>query len=291
MRYLPTLIMVALLLSCSAESGSTVRLVSVARDYSAYGDSNRLRTPPEDQKVLGDELLFLSTGSGMRYEETDFLEEDGVWTVNLKGTSWDTDTVLGMIASIEAADDDLFVFHYSGHGTSSGSIVVDDSSYLGLDELVSVISEVGGKKLVLLDSCYSGAAVSDTALSDGETFSGSKLVSSSVLVSAGRSFQLLFSGGDGTDLKDTWVFAASTDGQYSFDSWDTGEDGQEDHGAFTYQVLKALGYDFTEGIPGRSGETITLYGIYSTVMDNMPSDLRTVSTPQVTLSPIDLVLF
>lgn len=290
MRYLALLLVPLLLLcSCAGEEGSTVRFISVARDYSSSYITT-LSNTTHDQAALSEELYYLSTGSASGYEETLFLEKDGVWTVNHVRSDWDTDSVLEALESVEADPGDLLIFHYSGHGDSSGSLVIDDSSYLSLDDLLQAVRKTGGKKLLILDSCYSGNAVTSTALSNGETFSDSKLVSSSFLKAVAESFQLLFGGGF-AELEDTWVFAAVTDEQEAQDVWDTGEAGQDCYGAFTYQVLKALGYDFEEGIPGRSEETITLYGVYEAVMESISDDLKAVSTPQVTLSPIDLVLF
>ena len=292
MKRLAPLLLALLLTACQAEDSlGSVSFVSVARDYSGYSASNQLSTPPNDQEAFSDEFFYLSFSSGNDYSETLFLEKDGVWTVNGSEESWDTSSVLSRLWEPGLDDDDLLIFHYSGHGLEDGSLVVDDDSYLSLDELLQAIGTAGGKKLVILDSCFAGADISgSSALSNGESFSGTKLTGTSVFISATSSFSLLFTGKPDS-LDDIWVLAAVTDSQYSYDSWDTGEAGQDSYGAFSYQVLKALGYDFEEGLPGRSSSRITLYSLYRSLMSEISEDLKSVATPQVTLSPVDLVLF
>ena len=284
---------ILLVAACSDDSSdSSVFFVSVARDYGDYSSQNQLETPPQDQRGLSDELYYLSCRYGTEYTECLFLEEDGVWSRNGESQDWDTETVISTLWNLGTGNDDLVIFHYSGHGTESGALVIDDDAYLELDELLYWMEGIKGKKLLILDSCYSGLAIEDSAvLAGGESYSGGKLSSTSIITSAIASFGLVFSG-KLTGLDDIWVLAACTGEQTSWDSWDTGESGQEDYGAFTYQVLKALGYDFGSSSPSRDGTgSITLYQLYSKIMDNIPSDLKTIATPQVKLSLMDLALF
>ena len=66
-----------------------------------------------------------------------------------------------------ADEEDISLFYYSGHGLSSvqagmnGALVgIDYASYLSGAELRSALDEVPGRKIVLVDACYSGGLIS-----------------------------------------------------------------------------------------------------------------------------------
>ena len=71
------------------------------------------------------------------------------------------------IAFSGATEDDVSLFYYSGHGVTgsgeyySGALQTVDYQYITTQELASLLAEVPGKVIVILDSCGSGAAVSD----------------------------------------------------------------------------------------------------------------------------------
>lgn len=77
-----------------------------------------------------------------------------------------------------AGADDVSIFFYSGHGAlvngdaylcpvDAGGLV---SSMLSMDELRSALDAVPGQKIVILDSCYSGAAIARSASSPAQAF-------------------------------------------------------------------------------------------------------------------------
>lgn len=67
----------------------------------------------------------------------------------------------------EADSDDVSLFYYSGHGCEGlpyldpdhGALVGVDGSLLTTNELAEELSKVPGKVIVILDSCFSGAAI------------------------------------------------------------------------------------------------------------------------------------
>ena len=55
--------------------------------------------------------------------------------------------------------DSVTVFYYSGHGASSGAICPISGSDITFSELAAKLSTIGGRVIVILDSCYSGDAI------------------------------------------------------------------------------------------------------------------------------------
>lgn len=66
-----------------------------------------------------------------------------------------------------ATDEDVSLFYYSGHGVTgageyySGALQTVDYQYLTTADLAELLSHVPGRIVVILDSCGSGAAISD----------------------------------------------------------------------------------------------------------------------------------
>ena len=65
-----------------------------------------------------------------------------------------------------ATDHDICLFYYAGHGFASnnpamrGAIVGTDGVLVTLDELLDLLDEWPGDKVIILDSCYSGGLLS-----------------------------------------------------------------------------------------------------------------------------------
>ena len=298
LKYIVSAVLIAitaLIISCSDPAHqSKVVFISAAIDYGPEGEINYLANPPEDQRVLSAEIRALAEGSGEIYEEYLFLEKNGERTFNGARKNWNHDDILSVIASLDTVAEDLIIFHYSGHGDDDGSLVTDmDISFrLSPERLLDQLENTDGKKCLFLDSCYSGTFIDGGKLADGEVFFGGNLISESFVHALLPSLLMTFSAGH-TERSDIWVFSAATENQSSFDSWDGGLPEQENFGAFTYYLASALGYDMENdraAIPGRM-TTITFYDIYQKVKENMDGSLWKEATPQVTLSPVDLVLF
>ena len=71
------------------------------------------------------------------------------------------------IAFAGATDDDVSLFYYSGHGVTgsneyySGALQTVDYQYISTMDLAEMLSEIPGRVIVILDSCGSGAVISD----------------------------------------------------------------------------------------------------------------------------------
>ena len=292
MKKLLILISVMLtLISCRGEiQHGKVIFISVASDYSCTEGLQSLDTPPADQKALSEEIEILATESGEYYEEYLFLEADGKRTVNGIEKEWTSDDILNTIIGLETLSYDLIIFHYSGHGEEgSGAFAPGPSQNARLypEELIETLKLIDGKKCLFIDSCYSGNLIEDKgALTSGERFDDNELVSDSILNSIIPAIEKSFSSN--AENTEIWTFTAATSEQLSYDSYT-----DENYGAFTYYLLRALGYDTDNQeatIPGNGGD-ITFYDIVNEVKKSMPADLRRAASPQATLLPLDLVLF
>ena len=294
-RIFPILLLCLAFVSCEMEkTEGKVVFISVAIDYNAPDGVNALDNPPEDQRVLSAEIEALSVASGDIYEEYLFLEKNGKRSVNGEEMKWNHDDVLTLLSSIDTVSSDLIIFHYSGHGDESGALVtdIDTSNRLTPEKLLTAISGADGRKCLFLDSCYSGTFIAESGyMHSGELFEDGNLVSDNPVNAILPSISLLFHPAEGND--DIWILAAATDIQSSFDSWDSGEPMQENFGAFSYYLARALGYDMendTPTVPGRGGK-ITFYGLYQEIKESMPNDLRREATVQITRTHFDPVLF
>lgn len=297
-RALPILIAAGLLFSCrpSVPAGRTV-IISVALDYSSPDDgASTLHNPPNDARAFMAETELLASASGERYDMIGFLSENGIWSVNGSRRAWGKPDVLSAIRTLGTGDDDLIIFYYSGHGSTDGSLVIDNGpdtkEHIAPDELIAALSSIRGKKCVILDSCHSGIFIQDTGImADGERFDDGRLVSEGFASALRPSLRISLSSGV-IGNEDIWILSAATADQLSYDSGSEGLPSQDRYGAFTYSLLISLGYDMEEDVPRLiRGREVTFLDLYDGIMDSMSEEMRRIQTPQITLSPLDLVLF
>ena len=300
------LFIILLLSACSnALDSSRTIVIAVALDYKedAFQDKennlvvNTLSNPPNDLSAFTSQVDILL--SGREVERHIFLSQGGARRMNGKREEWDKETILSTISSLEAEENDLVLFFYSGHGMDgTGELVVSAKEgkmdKISPDELLTALSEIGGKKCVFLDSCYSGAFVENAGmLADGEVFGeDGSLMKEGFLFSLGPALSLsITSGRLGTD--DIWLMSATTDGQLSYDSGTEGLPNQEEYGAFSYFLISSLGYDMENDSPRISQERneVTFLGLYRDIKRRMTESMWIEQTPQITLTPLDLVLF
>ena len=209
-------------------------------------------------------------------------------------------TLLAEIAasSTSVAEDDLFIFYYAGHGADSteegktslnGALVLGDIDFpafgdwreqpgnlrnlLGVGELKEAISAVKGRKLVILDSCYSGSILPD----DSHSRSGEVL----------EAIRGLFSQPDRGTGGFYFLCAAREDEL----SYEDGAQGRT-HGKFSAALLEALGYVFmadgVEGVGLPSRPLVTFSSLCEAVKG---AELEQWQHPVASQNLVDLVLF
>lgn len=259
----------------------TVALSYRGTDIGLANPKNILTGTLPDQKALRSQLKLLSEKAGYDFKEIAIIQDNG--RVTVEGSFNDTfdnrNTKADLIKAFSIirkniTEDDIFIFYYSGHGyPSDGTMAFTYSSQMLPLELISEVSTISGKKLIIMDSCYSGNYVQD------EEFVNSSLKDA---------FSSILSSNKYMD-EDIWVMAAS---QRIQRAWDSGE-----HGFFTKALLTLLGYDVeTETAKNNTSGVIsylTLARKIPSLMETTPGyeDYEMVQYPLYTSTTRDLILF
>ena len=69
----------------------------------------------------------------------------------------------------DAKNEDISLFFFSGHGRTDGALVgIDLESYVTPNDLRLALDNIPGRKIVLIDSCYSGAMIGKSSPENSE---------------------------------------------------------------------------------------------------------------------------
>jgi hypothetical protein len=284
-----------------------VYYINVGLDYSNNPDPNiaTLYGTINDAKELHAALGAVITSAKRNPMDYLMLQEDesssGNFTINgISISSLPTKTNLENVLSNLAAitqEDDLIILTYSGHGGKiSGDLVLAMSggSYETLNPatLLSWMAAIPGKKLIILDSCFSGMFVEPSPSS-----------TNIILNNSIEKFFETYHSSDAYGRPDLFVLTASTNTlsyEATFDS-----DVAHNHGFFSYALLKALGWNHPhsetlssvpiEYPPAAKNGQITVDGLFAFIKENQVIDSRYYGSeyqhPKTTGGPLDLVLF
>ncbi len=135
----------------------------------------------------------------------------------------------------EADSNDVSLFYYSGHGTSSGSLCGINDTYISVDNLRSYLDTIKGTKIVLLDSCHSGTHIGKSVDTSGaEDFNNAIIAAFSMKSKANLA------------ANNYIVLTACSQNQYSYSS---GLASGFYFGIFTNALARGSGYDMISGVP------------------------------------------
>ena len=195
-----------------------------------------------------------------------------------------------------------------GKPTGKTAINVKDNyimplPYLYLEDMF--FSRFEATVITLFDCCYSGYAVSNSDLGSIHNFGSSSLnvpTDQLEVPSINSIFNNTFNAtfGDSAESKNIYPLTAAHPTQISFDQdCDIRDMRQKNYGAFTYQVLSYLDYNFdgtnTELPVGDVGNpTKPVYSInqmYNYVYEHLGHTTKTYATPNVTRSRFDHAIF
>ena len=141
------------------------------------------------------------------------------------------------IASTFAAaqPQDVSLVYYSGHGaTSTGALCGVDGRNVSADDLRACLDEIPGRKIVIVDACYSGALIEKSASAEpSQDFVDAFLAAFSLRTRASLAADGYF------------VMAAAHSSQSSVEM----TDGVRYYGLFTSYLSKGCGYSFWGGTP------------------------------------------
>ncbi len=184
-----------------------------------------------------------------------------------KRFNYNASSILSAISSTFSGADsnDVSLFYFSGHGTSSGQLVGTNNTYISPYKLRQALDAIPGTKIVLLDCCYSGAFINKSE--DGEP---SPAAFNSSVISA---FSSVPKGTTDLATSGYYVLTACTKAQTS--STIELVSGHA-FGAFTYGVCYGSGYDswklsWMSSMPAdtNSNKAITLGEAYSVILNRV----------------------
>ena len=188
------------------------------------------------------------------------------------------ENVLNQISALASVltENDLTIFSYSGHGIEGGSLVLAPPSFsdptiydgdntlkpdalLSVTELLSALSELPGKQLLILDSCYCGSFVEDSG-------SSVSLIEKSQFLD--EAFTTYFSSAQYNPS--LFVLAATTSDNTSREM---PANFAHIHGYFTAALLDGLGWDHTSNTLFGSSPTtqkgvLTIDSLYKYILEN-----------------------
>lgn len=231
---------------------------------------------------------------------------------NESESEWTMKNVIDAIGEIESDENDLIIFTYSGHGeedtgalitnvrfaekdgtweegkTKGGTYKEPELKYLatGVDKILSALSSIPGKKIMFIDSCYSGNFVVNSTLSSKDTFSGGEAKFTGEDFVEGLKKNTFTS--EESLYSSFWIMTSASRNQTAADSLNEGLPFQSYYGAFTYYLLEALGFNMEENSPQNVSSSISFYSIYSYVRANFPSDNLVIQTPRASLKRLDI---
>lgn len=156
----------------------------------------------------------------------------------------------------DAQDQDVSLFYFSGHGGEGGTLLTSDGYDYSAEHLREMLDGIRGRKIVIIDSCFSGAMIwdEDSALMApgmaGEYAKSQLKAFQNDFIAAFKPKQGHSTSKAAFNPSEYFVLTASAYDQTSnsvteyFD-----EDDPFSYGLFTYNLCKSCGYDYKIGEP------------------------------------------
>ncbi len=284
-----------------------VYYINVGIDYANSSDIETLSGTVNDAEELHTalgEVITKANGTGTGYrmiQEGSGYVRDETYIINSTSISnYPSKTnIYDMLTNLKAITkaDDLIIFTYSGHGyEETGHLVLAkpgpgiSSDSLAPQELLSWMATIPGKKLVILDSCFSGMFVEESPSS-----------TNTILNNSIAKFFETYHSSDKYGKPDLFVLTASVN-TLSYEPKDV----PHVHGFFTYALLEALGWEHSSETdpllititypPAAKNGQITVDGLFKYIKANQAIRSRlslftAYQHPKTTGGPLDLVLF
>ena len=222
--------------SIDYQAGTTCRALLIGNEYPEFENDNddnteRLNGPYNDIAGMGKALGGLSLRRFQTYErkECTYAQIDSAITSLLSG----------------ARDQDISLFYFSGHGTKGGYLYTSDKQGYTPAHLRQKLDAVKGRKVVIIDACYSGGLIQDAAVSKS---------GGDPLRDFERDFMAAFQGGNsgGDDAiakaafnpSDYFVLTACRADETSGSFKRTRDGVVTYYGIFTYGLCVGIGYDY-----------------------------------------------
>ncbi len=174
-----------------------------------------------------------------------------------------------------ATPNDVSLFYFSGHGQNAvgtsyhGALVGTGTTYLSVARLKTILDQIPGKKIVIIDSCHSGAMISRSADSTAAVSKSELSAFNSKVVTA---FSAQTRGANDLANSGYYVITAAHSAEEAVNmGYDADDDGILDKhfGLFTYSLTQGSGWNMATNkarslsADSDSNGEITLYEAYS----------------------------
>ena len=274
MKKILIIILVTLLLLTSCElltkqnkSQRNVYFISLALNYS--NTSYKLNYTLNDQEGIFSEIKYLSHSSSSPFNSYLITQDGNQLIINDNGDITNEvydfsssykikELLLSKLSSYSAIMDenDLLIFHYSGHGKSDGSLVYHIVSpaktySITTQDIIDSIKGYKGIKLLLLDSCYSGVFYDE--ITDDYNKNGINH-----LLKAPQARRNIFALTASSSTEEAWE--------------------ENNFGRLTKYFLEELGYNTTSNTPGRKSNTLWYSELITQIQKNI--NIKYTSTKQ-----------
>lgn len=277
--------------------------IHIALDYQNSSYKNLSGTIP-DARELQKALAAVALSDGREYQDYLMIQEGS--TPDMLDAHYPSKiNVENYLVGLKAIanEDDLTILTYSGHGEDkSGDLMLAKTTpsspiSMSASELLILMNDIPGRKLVILDSCYSGMFVEKSPSS-----------TNTLLDNSISTFFETYHSSSTYEKPDLFVLTASAHADSYEMEFGTGSDTHH-HGVFTYTLLEALGWNHPhtrpilpvtiQDPPAAKGGRITVDGLFRYIKKNqgIPTRLKLFSKwtehqhPTTTGGPMDFVLF
>ncbi|MGH0053741.1 MAG: caspase family protein [Sphaerochaetaceae bacterium] len=262
----------------------TLYLVSIGISYENTPDTLKGTVP--DARELSAALEAHAEYAGWKVETTLLLQPQDEAVYASKAN---LELVLKDIND-NATEHDLTIITYSGHGENeTGNLVMADTAIVTPSWLHDRIVSIKGRKILIVDSCYSGNFVNESL------FSSSWVTNKDII-----SYYEMYGTAGTYENPSFMVLTASAD----TDSYER-EFGDHSHGIFTSALLEALGWDHNSltiangAPPATKGNSLTVDSLYTYIKKHQVLPVRwslftmgqNIQHPMVTGGAMDMVLF
>lgn len=168
-------------------------------------------------------------------------------------------TAEGILSSVAstfagATDRDISLFYYTGHGAEDGSLVGYDGAGLLPSRLKAALDLIPGRKIVVIDACYSGQF-----LTDEESVTSYSLSEEQGAAAFTSAMMRAFSGGlisRAASQGKTWILVAAAANEESYEASIRNDGQSKVMGLFTYSLCRGLGWNgVTDSVTQKYADT------------------------------------
>ena len=142
----------------------------------------------------------------------------------------------------EAGEDDISLFFYSGHGDIGGKLVGNDLEMITPSQLRAALDRIPGRKIIIVDACYSGSLIEDVGAGSSLSVSSADLFPQNFTESFTSAFRPRLRSAFGGTSQYYVMTAARADQTSEEDSIYSGGSSRN-MGFFTYSLCRGCGWD------------------------------------------------